>query len=128
MLGFFVNLGKKKILIVEDDEATREIMSEIVSQLGMEVFAFEDPVQSLQSLKQHQFDLALLDIMLPTMDGYELLREIRLHPKHEKLPVIFVTAKDLETEAIEGYKSGADYYIRKPFTKEQLEQGIRLYL
>ena len=66
--------------------------------------------------------------MMPEMNGYELLKQIRGISGFENLPVIMVTAKDEDSEIIEGYQFGADYYITKPFTAKQLEYGLKLFL
>jgi DNA-binding response OmpR family regulator len=66
--------------------------------------------------------------MMPGMNGYELLAKIREMPEFANLPIIMVTAKDEDSEIIEGYNFGADYYITKPFNSKQLEYGIKIYL
>lgn len=126
-------MSKKVILVVEDSDDTREILSTMLETLGYTVRGFADAASALDELthdaeKQRTIDLALLDIMLPGMDGYGLLAEIKKIPQYAQIPVIMVTAKDADTEVIEGYKHGADYYITKPFTLEQLQYGLKLYL
>jgi DNA-binding response OmpR family regulator len=66
--------------------------------------------------------------MMPEMNGYELLKEIRQLPQYKDLPIIMVTAKDEDSEVLEGYQFGADYYIPKPYTARQLEWGIKIFL
>jgi DNA-binding response OmpR family regulator len=117
------------ILIVDDDELTVMALTLIVEKLGFHAFSFTHSTAALAAMKGgEQVLLALLDIMMPELDGYELLAELRKLPQFHSTPVIMVTAKDQETEVLEGYRSGADYYIRKPFTRDQIEAGIRLYL
>ncbi len=86
---------------------------------GNEVFA---------GLKEQKPDLILLDIMMPKMDGLEVLNLLRGNPSTSSIPVILVTAKVQYEDILGGYKTGADYYITKPFTKIQLLTGINLLL
>ena len=116
------------ILIVEDDTDSRQAISVMTESLGYRPLACASGPEALELLKDHKVALALLDIMMPGMDGYELLHEIRKLPDLEKLPIIMVTAKDQDSEILEGYRYGADYYIPKPFRINQLEYGIRLFL
>lgn len=116
------------ILIVEDDTDSRQAISVMTESLGYSPLACASGPEALELLKDHKVALALLDIMMPGMDGYELLHEIRKLPDLEKLPIIMVTAKDQDSEILEGYRYGADYYIPKPFRINQLEYGIRLFL
>lgn len=119
---------RKTILVVEDDPDSRSALCAILEALGYNPLAFGLAKEALAGIKGKQIDLALLDIMMPEMNGYELLQEIKKLPEFEKLPVIMVTARDQDSDVLEGYRYGADYYICKPFTSKQLEKGIALYL
>ena len=118
----------KLILIVEDDTDSRDAITTMVESLGYQTLACASAKEALTAIQSRKVDLALLDIMMPEMDGYELLAEIKKLPAYSSLPVIMVTAKDQDTEIIDGYRFGADYYIPKPFTAKQLEYGIRVFL
>jgi CheY-like chemotaxis protein len=72
--------------------------------------------------------MALLDIMMPEMNGYEVMKALKALPEFKDIPIIMVTAKDQDSEILQGYQSGADYYITKPFTAKQLDYGIRIFL
>ena len=119
---------EKIILIVEDDTDSRQALTTMVESLGYQTMACASGKEALVGIKTCKVHLALLDIMMPEMDGYELLTEIKKIPEYLSLPIIMVTAKDQDTEIIDGYRFGADYYIPKPFTTKQLEYGIRLFL
>ncbi|MBN8550499.1 MAG: response regulator [Deltaproteobacteria bacterium] len=121
-------LGKKTLLVVEDDADSRNAICTILESLGFNHVGFASAKEALAALPGLKIDLALVDIMMPEMNGYELLREIRQMPNFAELPVIMVTAKDQDSEILEGYQFGADYYITKPFTSKQLEYGIRIFL
>ena len=119
---------KKTILVVDDDELSRQAMSFILEGLGFETIQFTSATEVMKGIHGKIIDLALLDIMMPNMNGYELLKQLRESDEFKKLPVIMVTAKDADSEVLEGYKYGADYYITKPFTSKQLEYGVKLYI
>ena len=119
---------KKTILVVEDDADSRNALCTILEALGFDPLAFASAKSALAGIQGKKISLALLDIMMPEMNGYELLREIKQIPEFKELPVLMVTAKDEDSEILEGYQFGADYYITKPFTSKQLEYGIRIFL
>ncbi len=119
---------KKTILVVEDDGDIRAALSTMLEALGFNHACFGSAREALEALAGLQIDLALLDIMMPEMNGYELLREIKKIPQYKDLPIIMVTAKDQDSEILEGYQFGADYYITKPFTTKQLEYGLKIFL
>lgn len=119
---------KKTILVVEDDADTRLAICAMLETLGYEHLAFGSARDALSGVPGKHIDLALLDIMMPEMNGYELLAELKKIPGFENLPIIMVTARDQDNEIIEGYKCGADYYITKPFTSAQLKYGISTFL
>ena len=119
---------KYKLLVVEDDTDSRETLTYMLESLGYTVSAFGSGKETLKAIDTLEFDLALLDIMMPEMNGYELMEAIKATPKFSSTPIIFVTAKDQDSEVIEGYQEGADYYITKPFTSKQLDYGIKLFI
>jgi DNA-binding response OmpR family regulator len=117
-----------KILVVEDDNDSREALVAMLETLGHQPTAFSSGKEALEKVGDSSFDIALLDIMMPEMNGYQLLEELRKVPAFTEIPVIMVTAKDQDDEIIEGYQHGADYYITKPYTVRQLEYGIKIFL
>jgi DNA-binding response OmpR family regulator len=118
----------KRILVVEDDLDCRTALCAILESQGFEPIEFPGGKAALAGIGETTFAIALLDIMMPEMNGYELLDELKKLPQFEDIPVIMVTAKDEDNEILEGYKSGADYYITKPFTSKQIEYGLKLFL
>jgi len=119
---------KGKLLVVEDDKDTLAALCAMLDHMGYDVLPFSDSSEVIDKIQHEKLDLALLDIMMPKMNGYELLQEIKKIQQFADLPIIMVTAKDQNSEVLEGYQHGADYYITKPFTSKQLEYGIRLFL
>lgn len=120
--------NKRLVLVVEDDPDSRNAICAMLEALGFNHISFSGAKEALAGISGHPIELALLDIMMPEMNGYELLAALRKLPEFKELPVIMVTAKDEDSEILEGYQSGADYYITKPFTAKQLEYGIRIFL
>ena len=119
---------KPKLLVVEDDEDSRETIKFMLENLGYSVEAYGSGAKTLEQVDSLDFDLALLDIMMPNMNGYELMSALKQIEKFKNKPFVFVTAKDADSEVLEGYKEGADYYITKPFTSKQLDYGIKLFI
>jgi len=118
----------RTILIVDDDQDVLSMMSIILESKGFEVISCSSGTEALEKLKTQQPQLVLLDIMMPVMNGYDVLVHMKQRPETQNIPVIMVTAKGEGDEIITGYQHGADYYIPKPFTTEQLLYGIGLFL
>ena len=115
----------EKILIIEDDEKlARMIELELVHE-DYEVFKAADGISGLKTAEEEDYDLILLDIMLPGMSGIEVLRRLR---KSKEIPVILLTARDETVDKVLGLDSGADDYITKPFAIEELLARIRASL
>jgi CheY-like chemotaxis protein len=120
--------SKKLILVVEDDPDARGAICTILEGLGLAHLSFGSGAEALAGVKGQKLDMALLDVMMPGMNGYEVLTALRASDQFAELPVIMITAKDEDSDILEGYQFGADYYITKPFTTRQLEYGIRIFL
>ncbi len=108
----------KKILIVEDDQNLGQILSEYLSLKGYESFLFRDGEEGLEAFKAQSYDCCLLDVMMPKIDGYTLAKEIRKINK--QVPFLFLTAKSMKEDRLNGFKLGAEDYITKPFSMEEL--------
>ncbi|AFC26272.1 response regulator transcription factor [Saprospira grandis] len=115
-----------RILLVEDEENIRETLSLNLELEGYEVLALADGKSVLPQFLGQHFDLILLDIMLPEMDGLDVCEQIRLHDS--ETPIIFLTAKDSSADKIQGLRKGADDYITKPFMLEELLLRIQILL
>lgn len=104
---------KKKILIIEDEAAIQKILSEPLTFAGYGVTAASDGVEGISAFHEQKFDLILLDIMLPKIDGYTVCETIR---RESQIPIIILTALDAEDDQIKGFDKLADDYITKPFS------------
>ncbi len=117
---------RNKILLAEDDHHLGNLLSDYLQSEGFAVSLCRDGEAALEALKQNAFDLCLLDVMMPRLDGFALARAIR--SKDKKIPVIFITAKSLKEDKLKGYETGADDYITKPFDEEELLWKIKAFL
>jgi len=118
-------MSEKKILIIDDDPHIREILEDYLKFEGFSVYAAEDTEKGYQLLNAEDFDVLILDIMLPDEDGWEFCQRIR--PEFE-LPIIFLSAKDKSTDKITGLELGADDYITKPFSPREVVARIKAVL
>lgn len=116
----------KHILIVEDEEGIVQFLKQGLEEEGYQVSAATDGAEGLALFQNGKFDLVLLDWMLPEMTGVEVCQAIR--QQNSKLPIIFLTAKDTVQETVEGLKSGANDYIKKPFSFDELVERIKVQL
>lgn len=115
-----------RALVVDDTRDNVLLLRTILERRGVEVDYAYDGKTALQLLAQREFHVVLLDIMMPHMDGMEVLDHIRNNPQTATMPVILVTAKAQDTDLLAGYSNGADYYITKPFTPQQVLYGVGL--
>ncbi len=107
-----------KILIVEDDPFLGLIVKENFDTRGFEASLYKDGVTGLKAFCKLKPDICILDVMMPVKDGFTLAREIREIDK--QVPIIFLTAKSMQQDVIEGFNAGADDYVKKPFSMEEL--------
>jgi len=116
-----------KILLVDNNP---KYLKDLLPMYGYEVIVANDGLRALKVLsnKEHDFDLVILDVMMPNMDGWEVLKSIRKDPYYEDIPIIMLTALDSEQKQVSGLKFGADDYIVKPFALPNLLAKIEALL
>lgn len=119
-------MSKVSILLVEDDENLAFVVKDNLKLHGYDVTHESDGTAALDAFDKNHFDLCLLDVMLPKVDGFELSKQIR--GKNENIPILFLTAKSMQEDKLEGFKSGGDDYITKPFSMEELFFRIEVFL
>lgn len=114
---------KLKILLAEDDLNLGILLVDYLETEGFDVKLCKDGELALKAFQSNQYDLCLLDVMMPKMDGFALAKGIKAQDK--KIPIIFITAKSLKEDKLKGYDLGADDYITKPFDEEELLWKIK---
>ncbi len=117
---------KAHLLYVEDDASLGFVTRDNLELQGYEVTHFADGQSAIEAIENHKFDLCILDVMLPGVDGFAIAEEIRKYDT--QVPIIFLTAKSLKEDKIKGLKLGADDYITKPFSIEELILKIEVFL
>jgi DNA-binding response OmpR family regulator len=117
-----------RILVVDDNEDVVHITASFLTAKGYVVDTAVDGERALAQIAAQPPDCVLLDIMMPNMSGIEVLNRLKERPETASIPVILVTAKSRDEDVLSGYKEGADYYITKPFSAQQLIYGVRLVL
>ena len=118
--------NNRRILLVEDDPNFGSILKEYLMINGYEVTLAKNGIEGFEKFKKEDFDLCLLDVMMPYKDGFTLAKEIR--EKNETIPLIFLTAKTMKEDVLKGFKIGADDYLSKPFDSEVLLAKIKSIL
>ncbi|HIT37766.1 MAG TPA: response regulator transcription factor [Candidatus Onthousia faecipullorum] len=120
-----MTLRKVKILIVDDEKNIREVIKEYSTLEGYEVMEADSGSKALELLNTNKFDLMILDIMMPIMDGFTLLNSI---PKEKRIPTIILSARDDEIDKLEGFDRGIDDYLCKPFSPRELMVRVKAVL
>ncbi|MBI4657019.1 MAG: response regulator transcription factor [Elusimicrobia bacterium] len=115
-----------KILIADDDKIFRKLVKEVLELSGYEVLEAENGRQAWEKLQAEGADMAVLDINMPEMDGIELLKNIRSGEKHKDMPVLMLTVRAFAEDQVQGYETGADDYLTKPFDNEILVARIKV--
>ena len=118
----------KKILIVDDEPDLAELVSYNLKKEGFEVSSASDGEEALKKIRKGNFNLVILDLMLPGIQGMELCRILRNDPKTKHLPIIMLTAKGEDVDKILGLEMGADDYIAKPFSPRELVARVKAVL
>jgi len=121
-----MNTTEFKILLVEDDDALRYIVKDNLEQNSYNVKVAEDGEIALMLFNTNNFDLIILDVMLPKKDGFQVAKTIR--KTNEQIPIIFLTARSMTEDKITGLTLGGDDYIPKPFSMEELLLKIKIFL
>ncbi|MBC7247840.1 MAG: response regulator [Actinobacteria bacterium] len=118
----------EKVLIVDDDATMVNLLATVLEFEGYETRKALSGKEALESINGDPPDVVLLDIMMPGMDGFEVLARLRGDVKTERLPVIMLTARTEDRDIFEGWRRGADEYVTKPFDPRELVQAIRRVL
>lgn len=117
---------KPLILLVEDDANLGFVVKDNLEYRGFEVCLCEDGLSGYEAFCEHHFDLCLLDVMMPKEDGFSLASKIR--SRNKQVPILFLTARQMKEDKIAGFSLGADDYITKPFSMEELVLRMKVFL
>jgi DNA-binding response OmpR family regulator len=116
------------ILVADDDDDIRSLVVLRLQRSGYEVLSACDGEEALGLALEHVPDLAVLDVMMPRLDGYELTRRLRADERTRGMPVILLTARVQEADVTRGFEAGADDYLRKPFSPQELGSRVQAIL
>jgi twitching motility two-component system response regulator PilH len=117
-----------KVMVVDDAYSELKLMESILKSAGLEVVCLPDGEQIEERMAQEQPDVLLLDIVMPNRNGYDILRSLKRDQRTKRTPVILVSSKNQESDRVWGKRQGADEYLGKPFTPEQLITVVRQFV
>jgi DNA-binding response OmpR family regulator len=120
--------NKPLVLVAEDDEDILELISLILERSGYEVIRAADGEEALGLARSERPVLVMLDVMMPRLDGYEVTRRLRQDEATAGIPILLVTARVQDGDVQRGFEAGADDYLRKPFSPEELESRLQAIL
>lgn len=118
--------NRTRVLLAEDDLSLGYVVKDNLEEAGYEVVLCPDGETAWQQYQQKEFDICLLDVMMPNRDGFAVAKRIR--QKSDVVPILFLTAKSLEEDKLKGFKSGADDYLTKPFSMKELLLRMEVFL
>lgn len=113
------------ILIVEDNPSEMELISHYLKEGGYTVINAVGAKEALNKVSEQKPDVIITDVVMPGMSGFELCRRLKTHPATEKVPIVICSSKNQEIDRLWGMKQGADAYLTKPFTREQILRAIK---
>ncbi len=122
--GFMTDKKKIKVLLVDDEPAILAALEFLVKKEGYQVWKAGDGEHALRLMEAERPEVAVLDVMMPGMDGFELARRIRNDERFNHTRIIFLTAKSTQSDRFEGYESGGEVYMPKPFDNDELINTI----
>lgn len=117
-----------RILVVEDDSNIEQLVSFKLKNSGFQVFTANNGVKALEFLKDNSVDLIITDMMMPVMDGKELVLQLKNDPRLKSIPTIMLTSRSLEKEIVDAFSIGVDDYVKKPFSPQELVARIKTVL
>jgi DNA-binding response OmpR family regulator len=121
-----MDIKKTRILYVEDDVNLGFVTKDNLLKKGYDITLVQDGLTAAQTFTQQKFDLCILDVMLPKIDGFALAQKIR--DKDKNIPILFLTAKSMLEDKLQGFKLGGDDYITKPFSIDELVSKVEVFL
>jgi DNA-binding response OmpR family regulator len=120
--------GTARILVADNDEDILTLVAFRLERQGYEVLVARDGAEALERAREELPDLCVLDVMMPKLTGYDVTRKLRADPRTERVPVILLTARVQEADVRNGFDAGADGYVRKPFSPQELRERVEATL
>jgi DNA-binding response OmpR family regulator len=127
-LSAFPQADQPLVLVADDDADIRALVAFRLERAGYEVIAATDGEAARKLALERGPDLAVLDVMMPKLDGYELTRQLRADERTRRMPVILLTARAQESDVTRGFEAGADDYLKKPFSPQELRARVQAIL
>ena len=118
----------RTVLVADDDEDILQLVVFRLERSGYTVLQAHDGEEALRLALEHTPDLAVLDVMMPKMDGFEVTRRLRAEEATKRMPIIMLTARAQDSDVEEGFDAGADDYLRKPFSPQELRARVQAML
>lgn len=120
--------ASKRILIIDDDQALQNLVVLMLQRVGLQAWVADTAVEGLEMLRTEDFGLLILDLMLPDIDGFEVLQRLRKNNRYDDMPILILSAR-AETDTISrGFELGADGYLTKPYLPNSLTERVRTLL
>jgi DNA-binding response OmpR family regulator len=120
------NSSKAKVFLAEDDASLGFVIKDNLEEEGFEVVHCLDGQTAMERFNKDEFDICLLDVMMPNKDGFALAKKIR--QQSDLIPILFLTSKSMEEDKVKGFQTGADDYITKPFSMQELMMRMNVFL
>jgi twitching motility two-component system response regulator PilH len=117
----------KKVLIVDDSPAQVKLMQGLLDPEGYQSFGLNDPLRVEETIASLHPSVILLDVVMPERNGFQVCRELKGSAEYQSIPIILVTSKDTASDKYWGEQQGADGYVTKPFTREELLRAVRRF-
>lgn len=117
-----------KVVVIDDSKTIRRTAETLLKKAGCQVITATDGFESLSRVMEHQPDIIFVDIMMPRLDGYQTCALIKNNPTFKKIPIVMLSSKDGLFERARGRIVGAEHYMTKPFTREELLNTIKAYV
>jgi DNA-binding response OmpR family regulator len=127
-MSLHANEERPVVLVADDDQDILALVTFRLERAGYEVISAQDGEQALSLAVERAPDLAVLDVMMPKLDGYEVTARLRRHGPTRRMPVILLTARVQESDVARGFEAGADDYIKKPFSPQELRARVQAIL
>ncbi|MDF1545437.1 MAG: response regulator [bacterium] len=127
-MSYKISINTAKVFVVDDEPEITEIIETYLTEFGFQVQVENNSTEAVGQIKQYNPDIILLDIMMPGTDGYDICAQLKKDDVFGAIPIVFLTGKDRDDDMGRSFKSGADMFIKKPFSCERLLEIINIVL